>query len=420
MFFLRGLLDFLTIIFRRFKFAAMALSILLACFLLTAIYDARVVTEIPIYVVDHDNSLISRNIRLFLSAGADLKVLGSLDTLEEGQERLERGDAAAVVYIPKGLSENVKTQSGAHVLAYIDGTNMLVAKNADKAIQTVVKSTSVGIGLITVQKQGVPDFELMGVMQPINLDVDRPFNTLTSYSDYLIPVFLFFNLALFVVLMTAGAFQEPIPKNVQSHPIRKRWFYIGRYAATFILALIGGFLIYRFGLPRVDIVLHSAPLMAFTALTLLIILTQALYIIFHLLLPISLAMSASALIGMLSVMFSGLTWPLEMMPWYIHELATWIPLTPFLQSLQVFLYHDASWTDLSVFLFMFLKQAILFAIILFLIMRGKDLLLLAKRLLKKEKLPKSTQIETTKSENSDHPPRDQQTRDHSSLNEAKS
>ena len=385
MYLLRGFVDFLTIVFRRPKFFLMVCLIVGACLLLTALYNARVVTEIPVYVVDHDNSTISRTMRTYLAAGQDLKVLGTLNTPEEAQEALESGQAAAVVYIPNGLSTAVKTQSGGHVVAYIDGSNILVARNADKAIQTVVKSTSVGIAMVTLQKGGMPDFELLGALQPINLDIDRPFNALTSYSDYLLPVFLFFNLSLFAILMTAACFQVPLPETVQKHTIRRRWYYFGRLAAVFIMSVFGGIILYQWGLPRVDIVLQATPLMALSALFIFIFLTQLLYTDFHLVLPLPVAMSASCLIGMLSVMFSGLTWPLEMMPWYIHGLATWIPLTPFLQSLQVYLYHDANWGDLSEFYMMFLKQALLYGILAFCIMRAKDLRLLIKWLIKRKK-----------------------------------
>ena len=363
----------------------MVVLIVGACLLLTALYNARVVTEIPVYVVDHDNSTISRMMRTFLAAGQDLKVLGTLDTPEQARDVLESGEAAAVVYIPSGLSVAVKTQSGGYVVAYIDGSNILVAKNADKAIQTVVKSTSVGIAMVTLQKAGLPDFELMGALQPINLDVDRPFNALTSYSDYLLPVFLFFNLSLFVILMTAATFQVPLSDTIKKHVIRRRWYYLGRLCAVFLMAVIGGSILYQWGLPRVDIVLQATPLMAMSALVIFIVLTQLLYADFHLVLPLPVAMSASCLVGMLSVMFSGLTWPLEMMPWYIHALATWIPLTPFLQSLQVYLYHDANWSDLSEFYLMFLKQAMLYGILAFGIMRAKDVRLIIKWIIKRKR-----------------------------------
>ena len=385
MFLLRGFFDFLTAIVRRPKFLGMTIIIVLASVLLIGIYGTRVVTNIPVYVVDNDNSAISRTIRNFLAAGTDIQMMGTIDSMDEAQELFMNGEAAAIVYIPEGLSESVKTQQGGHVITYLDGASLLTARNADKAIQTVVKTVSTGIGMITIQKEGLPDYQLMGALQPINLDVDKPFNTLTSYSDYLLPVFLFFNLSLFIILLTCGVFQEPIPDKVKEHKIRKRWYYVGRLIAIFILSFIGGIFIYLYGLPRIDIVLQSTPLMALSALAIFIITTQLLYSAIHLTMPLGVAMSVSYIIAMLSVMFSGTTWPLEMMPWYIHGFATWIPLTPFLQSLQVFLYHDANWADLSQFMQMFLKQAILYSLIIFIAMRFRDIILFLKWCIRKIK-----------------------------------
>ena len=252
-----------------------------------------------------------------------------------------------------------------------------MARNADKAIQTVVKTTSVGVSMITLNKQGVPDFALMGALQPINFDVDRPFNAMTLYSDYLLPVLAFFCLNIFICIMTCAVFQEELPDPIEAHKIRRRFFYFGRLCAVFLIALIGGGLLYQYGLPRVDIVLQSTPLMAISALVVYIILTEAMFANINLVLPINFGMSVSFLLCMLSVMLSGLTWPIEMMPWYIQEFVTWIPLTPFLQAVQVFLYHDANWSDLSSFGVMFLKQAILWLCMAFIIMRAKDIKLFA-------------------------------------------
>ena len=179
MYLLKGILDFLTILFRRPKFLFMIATLVLTVVTVMTVYGVGVVSDVPVYVVDHDNSTVSRSLRLFLDAGPDLKVLGTLDTLEEADDVLRNGEAAAVVYIPNGVSQAVKTQSGGRVFAYLDGSNMLLARNADKAIQTVVKTASVGVSMIAVNKKGMPKHELMGALQPIRLDVDRPFNTLT-------------------------------------------------------------------------------------------------------------------------------------------------------------------------------------------------------------------------------------------------
>ena len=373
MFALKGFIDFLTVYLRKPRFLAMIGVLAVCVFVMEAVYGQRAVTDIPIYVVDMDNSTVSRTIRTFLEASPDLHVLGAVDTPEQAKQAFFDGDAAAVVFIPDGLSQRVKTQNGGHVYAYIDGTSIIMARNADKAIQTVVKTTSVGVSMVTLNKKGVPDFALMGALQPVNLDVDRPFNALTIYSDYLLPVLTFFCLNIFICIMTCATFQEALPKEIEPHKIRRRFYYLGRLLAVFALAFAAGFVIYQYGLPRVDIVLQSMPLMAGSALLLYIVITIAMFACINLILPTNLGMSISFLLCMLSVMFSGLTWPIEMMPWYLQEFVTWIPLTPFLQAVQVFLYHDANWGDLSSFGIMFLKQAVLWLCMAFIIMRLKDI-----------------------------------------------
>ncbi|MBO4349868.1 MAG: ABC transporter permease [Proteobacteria bacterium] len=393
MFFLRGFLNFFSLFIRRPKFWVLTAVVFLTVWVVATVYGERVVLDIPVYVVDHDNSTVSRTLRQFLEASPDLHVVGALDTPEEAKDHLYEGDVAAVIYIPSGLSQAIKTQNGGTIMAYIDGTSIIAAKNVSKAVQTVVKSTSVGVSMIAVQKQGVHDSKLLGMLQPINLDVERPFNALTIYSEYLLPVLVFFCLYIFICVMTCAVYQEVPKTKITEHVIRRRYFYLGRLFGVFVLSFTLGMVIYSYCLPRVDIVLHSSPLMAMTALTVFIIVSQILFSITNLALPVTVAMTVSYLICMCSVMMAGLTWPLESMPWYIQEISSWLPLTPFLQSVQVFMYNNATWSDLSHFGWMFLKQFVVFLCIAFCIMRIKDIILFFKWLYRRIMRKRAESIE---------------------------
>ena len=229
MFFLRGLIDFLTIYFRRPKFFAMFVIIVLSVGITMDVYSSRVVEHIPVYVTDLDNSTISRTVRSFLHAVPDISVEGVADNAEEAKQALIEGRVAGIVFIPNGLSKVVKTQQPASIKVYIDGSNIVEARNLDRALQTVVKSTSIGISMIALSKQGVHDTELMPLLQPINLDVDRPFNPHAIYTDYLLPVLIFFNLCPFFSIIrypfsTTLAVTSLAKSSISSFPIRSPYF----------------------------------------------------------------------------------------------------------------------------------------------------------------------------------------------------
>ena len=377
MFFLKGLLDFLTIYFRRPKFFAMIVIILMSVCVTIAVYSSHVVQHIPIYVTDLDNSTISRTVRGFLHAVPDISVEGVVDNAEEAKQALIDGKVAGIVWIPNGLAQAVKTQQPTSIKVYIDGSNIVEARSIDRAVQTVVKSTSIGVSMIALSKQGVRETQLLPLLQAINLDVDRPFNPNTIYTDYLLPVLIFFNLWLFICLMVSAAFQEEPSQEIMSHKVRRRFYYVGRMAAIGIVALAIGIVIFLKGLPHIDIVLSSSPIMALTSLVVFILLSEALFTAVNLVLikVRVLAMTVCCLFCMMTLMISGLTWPLEMIPWYIREFSLWMPLTPFLQSVQVFLYTDATWEDLAFFATLFLKQASLYVLIIFVVMRIKDIVM---------------------------------------------
>ncbi len=60
-----------------------------------------------------------------------------------------------------------------------------------------------------------------------------------------------------------------------------------------------------------------------------------------------LSMQATVIIGMLSLMFSGITWPMDMFPSPIRIAADLIPFTPFSSGLRISLHAPAGMGELS-------------------------------------------------------------------------
>lgn len=359
--FLKGLWDYLTIYFRRPKFFVI-LSVIISSLILTAwIYSSHNLVGVPIYLVDHDNSRISRTLRLFFESNPDIRVIGSPDTIEEAQEAMKFGKVSTIVYIPADFEKQIKRQAGANVHVYQDGSSYLLMRNADKAVQTTLKTASVGIAAISLEKKGMSSEASIPALMPIRIDVEQPFNPMTLYTYYLMPVFLFFGVYLFLVIMTQAMFVEKTP---YPESFGKRTTYrSGGALVNFLIAMLWGLLILLVFLPKIGIEMHSSVTMFLMLQSIFLLLTMGFVAVINVVLSAfrTLAAQACYLFTMLSLMISGLTWPLESMPWPIQWLSSLMPLTPFLQSLQIILAQPATWHDLHTFTDMFLRQLVLYA-----------------------------------------------------------
>lgn len=364
--FFAGLYDFLTIFVRNRRFLAILVVFCLALGLTVAIFSQHTVSRIPIVVVDHDNSSLSRQIRLFLSAGRDAKIIQTTPDLEQAKAMLHGSQAAAVVYLPPDLSQNVKTQRPANVYLFEDASQYVLSKNVDKTLQTVLKSTSYGVAAIALQKQGIPKEQLIASVQPMVLDISRPLNPLTLYSFYLIPVLAFFALYLFTILMANACYQEAVAPRFAARRIASRLFILGRLCAVYIFGLLLGLIIMYAVFPVLGMHLHSANalfvsnLCVFLLLTLLFV-SAINIVLFHL---STLAAQICLLLTMMTLMVSGLTWPLESMPDYVRAFAQLMPATPFLHIIQTILHYRAEPAQLTLSHQLFFQQAVLYSAII--------------------------------------------------------
>jgi ABC-2 type transport system permease protein len=364
--FIRGFLGFSAIYFRKPKFFAIVLLLFLSMGSICYIFSQHTVTGIPVAVIDHDNSSLSRQIRLFLSAGNDLRVDESAQTIDEAKTLLRQSQIAALVYIPEDLSRRVKSQEQATIYIFEDASQYLLAKNVNKTLLNVLKTSSYGVAAIALQKRGVPKAELIPAVQPISINVERPFNALTLYSFYLVPILTFFGIYLFCVLLTCACFQVPLPNESAKPRRQKRLFYLGRlfavYTVSVVFALILLYLIY----PLLDIELKS-PLAVFLPTILLFTLSTQLFasafnvVLYH---NKILAMQGCLLLTMMTLMVSGLTWPLESMPIYVRIFAHLMPATPVLHALQTVLHFNANFTHIAAYNLLLLQQCLLFFIII--------------------------------------------------------
>jgi ABC-2 type transport system permease protein len=321
------------------RYRIMTALLLGSAALSTAIYHQRVVTQLPVVVLDLDNSAVSRKLALFLSASREVRVSRRpVSSVGEAEALLQRGEAVALVVIPHDLAANLKRGRRGQVLVAVDMSNVLTSKNAAKAIDKAIGTLGAGVQITTLRKLGTSAREAMGRTVPITVADNFNFNPTTNYVVYLAPAVVFFFLHIYVLILAASLF-------LRRATIAER---LGGAAAQLLVGMaLGALLLYAL-LPAAGIVPRSSPIILLTLLLALVALDLLLAAAVNALIPRpQLAMQAIVLIGMLSLMLSGLTWPTDLFPWSLQRLAALIPFTPFGSGLRVALHDVVSWRELS-------------------------------------------------------------------------
>lgn len=313
-----------------------------ASWLTLATYRRQVVRELPVAVLDMDGTGLSRTVARFLDATPELRVpTDPPPTLAAAQDALDRGALAGVVLVPDGFSADLKRGRRAEVLVAVDMSNVLVGRSASRAIAKVLATISAGAQVTLLEKLGATPSAALARAVPIAVTESLSRNPGSSFAVYLAPAFGFFFVHL-VTLFLAWSVLWP------GDPARRLPEALGRWAAVLAVSLALA-LGTAYGLLRIDGIAPASPpavvalaLLAFVGAELLFVAAVAALLGGGLF-----AFQSTVLLGMLALMFSGLTWPWDVIPGPIRAVASALPFTAFGRALRIFVHERAGVRDLA-------------------------------------------------------------------------
>lgn len=129
-----------------------------------------VARDIPIAVVDQDNSTLSRKVTQMIDATPTAWVAYGVQGMEEAERLMLQGKVMGIVLIPDFFEKNILNNSQTHLESYLTGTNITVNGLLAKDLQTTVTTFTAGIQLQLLMKQGLTEKQAMAQLMPVRFD----------------------------------------------------------------------------------------------------------------------------------------------------------------------------------------------------------------------------------------------------------
>lgn len=185
-------------------FAALSLGLPVFAFVLFIALFSKggTIQDVPIAVLDMDNTSLSRQLVRMIDAAPAPKVAYKISDMAEGERMMKEGKIDAIVDIPANLEKDVYSNIQTHVGAYVNGVNLTKNGILSKDIQTVLVSFSSGIQAQKLVTQGVSEVEAANLMMPVYFERHVLFNPYVNYAYYLLPSFLPVMLMMFILITT--------------------------------------------------------------------------------------------------------------------------------------------------------------------------------------------------------------------------
>ena len=303
-----------------YMFASVGVMLLSTFFFLTLMRGGAA-EQMPMAVVDLDQSSISRRLTHEMQATPSVDIQLVTNSYPEAREAMQQGKIYGIFVIREGFYRDLVSLKRPQIDFYVTNSYTVGGNTAYKQMLTMANLVSGAFQREVLRKKGLPDDVIMHRIQPLAIEGHMVANPWGNYSVYLVSTILPGILGLICLMLTIFAIGFEL-KSRSSHT----WLRVagGNYTVAMIGKLIPYTLIYLILGIGCHVILYrfaGFPVYGSTArlmfgLVLFIFAMEALGITLIGLLPtLRDALSIGALYSMLGFSLSGFTYPqMAMLP----------------------------------------------------------------------------------------------------------
>lgn len=305
----------------------------LFCFVFfTSLMAEGLPTDMPLGLVDNDNTTTSRSLTRNLDAFEMTSIKEQYANVTEAREAVQRGDIYGFYYIPKGTTRKAQRQELPVVSFYTNYSYLVAGSLLYRDMRTMSELASGAASRTVLYAKGATERQAMAFLQPIVIDSHAINNPWLNYNVYLSNVILPGLLMLFIFMVTVFSIGTEVKYNtVHDWLIMARGSMFHALAGkllpqTLIFFLIGiAFAIGLYGVLHFPC--HCGLPTMLLVMFLGIIGAQGLGVFMFAMLPtLRMSLSFASLWGVISFSICGLSYPVMAMHPTLQGLSLLFPL----------------------------------------------------------------------------------------------
>ena len=169
----------------------------------TSLMDDGLPQNMPVGVVDLDNTTTTRALIRRLDGFQSSKVVAHYPSVSDARRAVQENDIYAFLYIPKGTTDDLLASRQPKISYYYNLASIMSGSLLMKDLKTISNLGSAAVGQATMRAKGYTQDQIMAFLQPIAIDLHQIGNPWTNYNAYLSTVFVPGVMMLFIFLITA-------------------------------------------------------------------------------------------------------------------------------------------------------------------------------------------------------------------------
>ena len=318
---------------------------LMVMFFFTSLLQEGQPVDMPVGVVDLDNTSTTRSLIRRLDGFQSAQVVAHYPSVAEARHAIQNNEIYGFMYFPKGTTEQLLAGRQPKVSLYYSQTTLMAGSLLYRDMKTIATLGSAAVGQATMRAKGYTDGQIKTFLQPIAIDLHQIGNATSDYNVYLTTFIVPGIMMLFIFLLTAYSIGTELKFNHSKELMAMggnsiHVVLIGKLLPHTLvwLTLAFGYSYYVFGLMGFP---HPGGVMKIILLNVLMVAAAQGFGIFAFGLFPSLRMSMSvcSLWAVLSISMAGTAFPLMAMDGPLQSLAWLFPLRHYFVLYQVCVFN---------------------------------------------------------------------------------
>jgi ABC-2 type transport system permease protein len=302
------------------------------------VYQQGKVVNLPIVIVDQDNSPASDKI---IDAFSDNEVLLVSDvryTPGNILAEMPTKQYAAVITLPTHFEADIFQKRHPEIRVDLNMANIVNANTASKAIQSVLMTLNAGIEIEGLKKTGLHPTQATAAYESFKINFNKLYNSTGNYVTFMLPGILAAIMQQIIFLAMALVFSRDFEDDYFGSLIKESklsLYHIAVKSTPFFLMIPIMWAIVSLFIPyfQIDADVFNFPMLILV--TLLTLASMFIGMLFSIAIPSQL--KATELLMVISTpafILSGFSWPTLAFPSAISNVAQFIPLTQFLSAFR--------------------------------------------------------------------------------------
>jgi ABC-2 type transport system permease protein len=319
---------------------------LFCVFFMSTIFGSGQMEDIPVGVVDLDNTATSRQIIRHVEASPTLKITAHYATAAQARVATQRKEIYGYLIVPPNFEQCVMTSNNATLNYYYHYALLSVGSEILNAFESVLEPIALSPIVMQATSMGVEEEQTVSFLVPVTAQSHPLNNPDLDYAVYLSNPFFFILLQVLVLLVTTYTLGSEVKFKTYAS-----WFEAADdtifiavvakllpYTVIFsLMAVLGNYVM--FGV--MDIPFACSMWALNGTAVLFIVATQALGVwLFSLFPAMGIIISIISMVGSLGATLSGVTFPTESMYPVVHAASYLLPVRHFVEINQNLLYGD--------------------------------------------------------------------------------